>query len=102
MEHGRENIASDANANGRRESLDRRARVSVHRASGLVQTRIANFHGWNPHRFVTAGRIFPSVRHPQRYHPVAVATIDSEIAIEREHLGGGVDFRKPDQAGVRQ
>jgi len=55
----------------------------------------------NPHRVVTAG-LSSLVRHPQRYHLVAVATIDSEVAIQREHLGCGVDFRKPDQAGVCQ
>ena len=43
-----------------------------------------------------------SVRHSQRYHLVAMAAIDSEVAVQREHFGSRVDFRKPDHAGVRE
>lgn len=42
----------------------------------------------------------PSLRHPNRDHLVAVAAINSEVSIQREHLSSAVDFRESNQTGV--
>ena len=47
-----------------------------------------------------ASATFPSLLHAKRYYLIAVAAIDSEIIVQREHLGGRVNFREPDEAGV--